>query len=283
MKRVSQIWTCILCGFNSVVHKRGEEISWNFYVILFFLQASLHAGNKVHVSPPPYAVVPNCVTYRSALCNLFRWERKVVRSHSRNITYSGSSHSSSCRHGCWFSSSATARWSKCSKIFEVHMEMSMCAIVFWVMTPWEVDINVLDDYSSSDTLEPSHRNKTAPKLQSTNVHFSQFWTALNVRALRLHSLKNLELGKQIEDEGYVKIQHTYTTILQRIFYIVTIWLFCTMWTVHKTGQFGFMRYYFGLVPWSLSLVGRITYEWWVWYYNINIWGTNLCILLIYVH
>jgi len=42
------------------------------------------------------------------------------------------------------------------------MEMSMYAIVFWVMTPWVVDINVSHDYSSSETLVPSYRNKTVP-------------------------------------------------------------------------------------------------------------------------
>ena len=62
MKRVSPIWTRLLWGFHSVVHKLGEELSWEFYVILLFLQTSLHPGNKIHlfsnVSPPLHAMVP---------------------------------------------------------------------------------------------------------------------------------------------------------------------------------------------------------------------------------
>jgi len=87
MKRVSQIWTCLLCGFNSVVHKRGEKISWNFYVILLFLQASLHPGNKIHlfshVSPPPYAMVPNCVTVRH--CGICSDEKEKLWRHTVEI------------------------------------------------------------------------------------------------------------------------------------------------------------------------------------------------------
>jgi hypothetical protein len=61
------------------------------------------------------------------------------------------------------------------------------------------------------------------------VQFIQFWAALNLTALRLHILENLELGKQIESEEYIKIQHTYTTILHQaaaVFFLVVITFHC---------------------------------------------------------
>jgi len=84
MERGSLIWTRLLWGFHSVVHKLGEELSWDFYVILLFLQVSLHPGNKInlfsHVSAPPHAMVPNCVTVRH--CGICSDEKEELRRHT---------------------------------------------------------------------------------------------------------------------------------------------------------------------------------------------------------
>jgi hypothetical protein len=166
MKSVSQIWTRLLWSYHCVVHKLGEELSWDVCLILLLLQASLHPGNELHllshVSPPPQAMVPKCVTVRH--CGICSDEKEELWRHTveRLERFVAQQYMSTCCYSCWFASSATARWSSCSKIFDVHMQMSMCAIVFWIMTPWEVDINVSDDYSSSEALVPSYRNKTLP-------------------------------------------------------------------------------------------------------------------------
>jgi hypothetical protein len=47
---------------------------------------------------------------------------------------------------------------------------------------------------------------------------------------------------------YTNIQHIYTTLIQINVCILPIWPFYTMSAVHKSGQFGFMLYCFGLIP-----------------------------------
>jgi len=47
---------------------------------------------------------------------------------------------------------------------------------------------------------------------------------------------------------YVKIHHIYAITLQRYPYILKFWIFYTTLSVHKIDRFGFMRYYFALLP-----------------------------------
>lgn len=68
---------------------------------------------------------------------------------------------------------------------------------------------------------------------------------------------------------YTKVQYIYTTILQRIAYILTVWLFYTLLLYAEVAN---------LVLCSISLVGSLMMIPWgskhvgivMWYYNINI-------------